>query len=196
LKEAIPFREKLKDAIVVKALVSDAPQIVSDGMSAPSLEKTLVDLVADRAFFGLDDDALHKEYQRAFEVYPVRKDRMLRYAGRRGVTEEVRAQIGKVDSYRVEMIGKIQCTLAKQPVVRAWLFGSWSRMEERPDSDIDLLVKFDNSDSISLLDYAGYMLDIEDNTGKKIDYVEDGRLLPFAQSSANHDKYIIYERTN
>ena len=196
LKEAIPFREKLKDAIVVKALVSDAPQIVSDGMSAPSLEKTLVDLVADRAFFRLDDEALHKEYQRAFEVYPVRKDRMLRYAGRRGVTEEVRAQIEKVDSYRVEMIGKIQCTLAKQPVIRAWLFGSWSRMEERPDSDIDLLVEFDrNEKEISLLDHAGYMLDIADATGKEVDYVENGCLLPFAERTANNDKFIIYERS-
>ena len=195
LKEAIAFREKLKDAIVVKALVSDAPQIVSDGMSAPSLEKTLVDLVADRAFFRLDDDALHKEYQRAFEVYPVRKDRMLRYAGRRGVAEEVEDQIAGINLERVATISIIQQTLRKQPVLRAWLFGSWSRQEERVDSDIDLLVSFDETQDVSLLDYTKYMLELQDNTGKKIDYVENGYLLPFAEESANKEKYIIYERT-
>lgn len=29
-----------------------------------------------------------------------------------------------------------------QPVEKAWLFGSFSRNEERPDSDVDILVKF------------------------------------------------------
>ena len=196
LREAILHNEPLKDAIVVKALVSDAPLVVSDGMSASSLEKILVDLVADREFFRMSDEALHKEYQRAFEVYPINKNRLLRYAGRRGVTEEVKEQIACINLERVETILKIQQTFKKQPVVRAWLFGSWSRMEERPDSDIDLLVDFDrNEKEISLLDHAGYMLDIEDATGKKVDYVENGCLLPFAEKTANNDKYLIYERS-
>ena len=163
-------------------------------MKAPSLEKTLVDLVADKDFFRLDDEAIHKEFQRAFEVYPINRNRLVRYAGRRGVTASVYEQMAKVDLFRVDIISKIQQTLKKQPVIRAWLFGSWSRMEERPDSDIDLLVDFNNSDSISLLDYTGFMLDIQDITGKQIDYVENGTLLPFANKNANQDKYIIYER--
>ena len=28
-----------------------------------------------------------------------------------------------------------------QPVLKAWLFGSYSRGEERPDSDVDLVVE-------------------------------------------------------
>ena len=69
-------------------------------------------------------------------------------------------------------------------------------MEERPDSDIDLLVEFDrNEKEISLLDHAGYMLDIADATGKEVDYVENGCLLPFAERTANNDKFIIYERS-
>ena len=31
---------------------------------------------------------------------------------------------------------------ATQPVLKAWVFGSFARGEERPDSDIDLLVVF------------------------------------------------------
>lgn len=195
-REAIANRSALKDAIVVKALITDSPLVSFEEMNAPSLEKTLVDLVADKDFFRLDDEAIHKEFQRAFEVYPINRNRLVRYAGRRGVTASVYEQMAKVDLFRVDIISKIQQTLKKQPVIRAWLFGSWSRMEERPDSDIDLLVDFKNSDSISLLDYTGFMLDIQDITGKQIDYVENGTLLPFANKNANHDKYIIYERAS
>ena len=36
-----------------------------------------------------------------------------------------------------EMIPKIQQYLASQPIEKAWLFGSCSRGEETPKSDID-----------------------------------------------------------
>ena len=194
LREAVLHKESLKDAIVVKALVSDAPLVVSDGLSASSLEKILVDLVADKEFFRMSDDALKKEYQRALEVYPINKNRLLRYAGRRGVTDKVKEQLAGVNQFRVETIGKIQKTLAKQPVLRAWLFGSWSRLEERPDSDIDLLVDFEKKARVSLLDHIGYQQDLEEISGKSVDMVTNGTLLPFADKTANIDKYIIYER--
>ena len=41
---------------------------------------------------------------------------------------------------------------------------------------------------------AGIMLGLEDLLHRKVDMVEEGRLLPFAQKSANHDKFLIYER--
>jgi len=194
-REAIANRASLQDAIVVKALVSDSPLISLEGMNAPSLEKRLVDLVADKDFFRLDDEALHKEFQRAFEVYPINRNRLLRYAGRRNVTAEVYEQISDIDLERVATISIIQQTLRKQPVLRAWLFGSWSRMEERPDSDIDLLVDFDREkQKISLLDHIGFQQELEELLKKDVDYVTNGTLLPFAETSANNDKYVIYER--
>lgn len=44
----------------------------------------------------------------------------------------------------------IQNFFSSQPVKRAYLFGSCSRGEETPDSDIDLLVSYDYSKKISL----------------------------------------------
>ncbi len=81
-----------------------------------------------------------------------------------------------------------------QPVVRAWLFGSFARGEEQPDSDVDLLVEFDHSSPIGLFAYARIWREIEERLGKKVDLVEDGTLLPFALESANRDKRLIYER--
>ena len=37
-----------------------------------------------------------------------------------------------------------------QPVSKAWLFGSYSRGEEKDGSDVDMLVSFDNDAKISL----------------------------------------------
>lgn len=84
--------------------------------------------------------------------------------------------------------------LKTQPVNRAWLFGSFARGEETPDSDIDILVEYDKDAKITLLTISHMMGEMEKNTGRRVDLVEDGCLLPFAVESANRDKKLIYER--
>ena len=81
-----------------------------------------------------------------------------------------------------------------QPVVKAWLFGSYSRGEQKPWSDVDILVELDDKQPIGLLKFAGIICDLEDLTGQKIDLVEEGTLKPFAIESVNHDKKLIYAR--
>ncbi len=81
-----------------------------------------------------------------------------------------------------------------QPVLKAWLFGSFSREEQTPDSDVDILVLLDKSRPIGLK-FFGMWSDLEDLLGRKVDLVSEGTLLPFAQESANKDKILIYERT-
>ena len=41
-----------------------------------------------------------------------------------------------------------------QPVLKAWIFGSFARGEQREDSDVDLLVKLDRSLPIGLFAFA------------------------------------------
>ena len=81
-----------------------------------------------------------------------------------------------------------------QPVLKAWLFGSFARGEEREDSDLDILVEYDKNARISLLTISHMMGELERNTGRRVDLIEDGCLLPFAVESANRDKVLIYER--
>ena len=83
-----------------------------------------------------------------------------------------------------------------QPVLKAWLFGSFARGEETPESDIDLLVVYDDKARVSLLKHASMIVDLETILNRPVDIVEDGTLLPFAVESANRDKKLIYERTN
>ena len=81
-----------------------------------------------------------------------------------------------------------------QPVVRAWLFGSFARGEETPVSDVDILVVLDHTKPVGLK-FFGMWNDLEELLDRKVDLVEEGELLPFAAESANHDKKLIYERT-
>ncbi|MDE5572022.1 MAG: nucleotidyltransferase domain-containing protein [Prevotella sp.] len=92
----------------------------------------------------------------------------------------------------------IQQTIADyfktQPVLKAWLFGSFARGEETPQSDVDIIVLLDRSKPVGLK-FFGMWSDLEKLLNRSVDLVEEGELLPFAAESANRDKRLIYERT-
>ena len=90
------------------------------------------------------------------------------------------------------LIPKIQESLKTQPVRKAWLFGSYSRGEETSNSDVDILVTFD--DGVTLLGYAHVYGILKNSLNKEVDLVEEGTLMPFAVPSAERDKILIYER--
>ena len=82
---------------------------------------------------------------------------------------------------------------ATQPVLKAWLFGSFARGEETGKSDVDILVSLDYSRRIGRR-FFSMALDLERLLGRSVDLVEDGQLMPFAKTSAEKDKILIYER--
>ena len=83
-----------------------------------------------------------------------------------------------------------------QPVLKAWLFGSYSRGEQRPDSDVDILFEPDMSQKFSLLTLGGMYMDLKEMLNREVDLIPDDSLLPFAAKSAEHDKILIYERAS
>ena len=80
---------------------------------------------------------------------------------------------------------------ATQPIKKAWLFGSCSRDEDTPDSDIDILVEYNDSNSISLMTISRIMTSLSKKLNRKIDLVEAGCLLPFAEMSVDKDNIYI-----
>lgn len=84
--------------------------------------------------------------------------------------------------------------LKEKPVERAWIFGSFSRGEERADSDVDIIVRL-VPDAKMGLSFFGMMVDLEELLHRPVDIVREGCLLPFASPSAEKDKILIYERT-
>ena len=85
------------------------------------------------------------------------------------------------------MIQLIADYFKTQPVLKAWIFGSFSRGEQTPDSDIDILVVLDESQHVGMKFFGMY----ED---RNVDLVTDRSLAPFARESVDRDKILIYER--
>ena len=82
-----------------------------------------------------------------------------------------------------------------QPVLKAWLFGSFARGEERPTSDVDILFVPDRSGKpFTLLTMGGMYMDLTQLLGREVDLIVDGSLRPYAAETANRDKILIYER--
>ena len=80
-----------------------------------------------------------------------------------------------------------------QPVLKAWLFGSFARGEETPLSDVDLLVQYDE-DGISLLKHAAMICELEELLDRSVDIVEEGTLRTRIRENVNQDRKLIYER--
>ena len=190
-KDEDAFPAVLEGYIIVGALVSDAPVMVEKDISIPTLEKTLVDNLIHKAG---NEKERQFAFQKAMEVYPVNINRMKRYAARRGVKEELSTSLAALDTRRLDMFSATQKYLAGIPVLRAWVFGSFARGEETPESDLDLLVDYDHSSNVSLLDIVRYKKNLEKLIGREVDLVENGYLKPFAIPSAEHDEYLVYER--
>lgn len=100
----------------------------------------------------------------------------------------------KQKAMNTEIINKITQYFSNQPVLKAWLFGSYSRGEETPESDVDIIVVFDPLAHVSLLDHVGMQQDLEDILQKDVDLVTDGTFYPWVIQSVNKDKVLIYER--
>lgn len=187
LEEVQGLSIELEGFIYVGRLVSESPFMEYDGVSVPTLEMNIVDQIAS-------GNAFENEFQKIMEVYPVNYDRLRRYASRRGVSDKLESAILGLDKSRMEMFSKVQAYLKSIPVLQAWVFGSFARREETPGSDLDLLVKYDRAQKVSLFDISGYMLDLKAAIGRDVDLIEYRSLKPFAVLSAERDKYLIYER--
>ena len=83
-----------------------------------------------------------------------------------------------------------------QPVLKAWLFGSYSRGEEKPDSDVDILVEYDRSQRIGLFKISAMHLALERMLGRNVDLVDEETLFPWVSNHVNKEKELIYERAS
>lgn len=97
------------------------------------------------------------------------------------------------------MDAKVRDTISEyfktKPVEKAWVFGSYSRGEEHPNSDVDIIISFVPGTKMGLA-FFGMICDLEELLHHSVDLVVEGDLLPFAEESANRDKILVYERAS
>ena len=88
-----------------------------------------------------------------------------------------------------EIERKILPILRGYGVTKVGLFGSCVRGQMRADSDIDILVEI--SKDISLLDFVGLKLEIEEALGRKVDLVEYKTIKPLLKERILQEQVTI-----
>ena len=83
-EEMDKFMSHKTDPIFVTALISEAPMQKVKSVTTTTLEKMLVDIVANEVLFSAQQGAeLHRIFEDAYEKYTISNSKMLRYARRR-----------------------------------------------------------------------------------------------------------------
>lgn len=83
-----------------------------------------------------------------------------------------------------------------QPIEKAWIFGSFARGEESPESDVDILVRYTPGTVLGLLGICELIEKLEDLLGRRVDLVEEGTLFPRVAKQVDAEKLQIYERVS
>ena len=78
-------------------------------------------------------------------------------------------------------------------IVRLTLFGSVARGEAGPESDVDLLAKFDETRRVSVLDIVHMQNYISDLlAGTPVDLRLEGTLKPRVQANVSHEAVLAF----
>ena len=77
--------------------------------------------------------------------------------------------------------------LRARGVMHVALFGSLARGENRPDSDIDILVEFDPSARVTVFDYVGVKEFVAGLFDRKVDVIDRDALKPHLRPSSARD---------
>jgi len=73
------------------------------------------------------------------------------------------------------------------------LFGSAARDEAGPDSDVDLLVRFEDGERWSTLDLARLVIELEQLIGREVDLIEDRAVEnPFKRRAILAGRRVLY----
>lgn len=103
------------------------------------------------------------------------------------MSEEVSAITRKV----VETVKKSRYHRAINSIA---LFGSLASDQMTPESDIDLLLDYDQKQKFSLLDLVGLQQEFEQALGKKVDLVTRDGLSPFLRAEILTSAKIVYKK--
>lgn len=71
------------------------------------------------------------------------------------------------------------------------IFGSYATGEETPDSDIDLLIDFNNT--VSLLEKGKVIVELQDFLKKEVDLVSRKNIKPFLRPFIEEQLITLYE---
>ncbi len=93
-----------------------------------------------------------------------------------------------------EQIDLIGGYFSGQPVIRAFLFGSYVRGEADEESDVDLLVELDYNQMTGGLQFISMQLKLQQLLNRKVDLVSAQGLSRHIQPFIEKEKRLVYAR--
>jgi uncharacterized protein len=93
-----------------------------------------------------------------------------------------------------ELISVLQQYFSNKPVLKAYLFGSVVRNENRPESDIDILVELDYANGANYFTFFDMREQLTGLLNKKVDLVSDKGISRHIRPIIDKEKQLVYER--
>ena len=87
-----------------------------------------------------------------------------------------------------DMKKKIRKVLTKHGIVRAGIFGSYARGEQKKNSDVDILIEPPIDRKFSLLDLVGLEFELEKILNKKVDLLTYGGVNVYIKKDILNDE--------
>jgi uncharacterized protein len=81
-----------------------------------------------------------------------------------------------------------------KPVKKVYLFGSYARGEETPESDVDILVDLDPEARVGGFQFGGMLEDLKDILFKDVDLLTRNSISKYILPYVENDKILIYEK--
>lgn len=85
-------------AIILRPLTSEAPTVDQDGIVIPTIEKLMVDMLADKDLYAAQQGELNDIYNIAFQKFQINCAKMNRYALRRNRADALNNLLRNVDA--------------------------------------------------------------------------------------------------
>jgi len=89
------------------------------------------------------------------------------------------------------ILEQIVQALKEQGATKVAIFGSYARGEERPESDVDVIVEF--SERKSLLDLVRIERELHETVGVKVDLLTEKSISPYLIDNVRQEMEVIYE---
>jgi hypothetical protein len=96
----------------------------------------------------------------------------------------------KLNNQTIKQLNKYFST---QPVLKAYLFGSYATEKADSKSDIDILVELDYTQNIGL-GFIQMKIDLEDILKNKVDLVTNNSLSQYIRPRIESEKKLIYAK--
>lgn len=106
--------------------------------------------------------------------------------------EMIRVMLTQITKKQKILEFKVDDICSKYGINYLGLFGSVSRGEEKPESDIDLLVKFKKNNKLGLFGLENLREELENKFGRKVDLVT--KMNKYVKPYADKDLRTIYEK--